>query len=307
MKKYILICVLAFIALTKSNAQQDVMVSQYMFNGLFLNPAYAGTHNYVTSTFLSRIQWLNFDGAPKTSLIALDGPLAENKMGWGLIVANDKIGVTTQNDFYGNYSYFVKLGKGKLGFGIKAGVSQYTAKVGDLTVWDENDPSFTGTKRSALIPKFGFGTYYYTEKWYAGFSIPALIAYDKNYDFDISMEKSSAIRKHYYLTGGYVFNVNEKLKFKPSLLVKHQSAAPIQADVNVSFMYMDAVSVGASYRTNDAVVVMAEYQANKRFRVGYAFDITTSKMANYSSGSHEIMIGYDFGKDIIKTKTPRFF
>lgn len=306
MRKYLIITVLMLGAM-KMYAQQDVMVSQYMFNGLFLNPAYSGTHDYVSSSFLSRMQWLNFNGAPKTSILAIDGPLAEKKMGWGLIVANDKIGVTNQTDIYGNYAYFLKVGPGKLGFGIKAGVSQYTSKVGDLIVWDENDPSFTGTKQSALIPKFGFGTYYYTEKWYAGFSVPALIAYDKNKDFSMSMEQSSAIRKHYYLTGGYVFQAGEKFKIKPSLLLKHQTAAPVQADINFSLMYMDMISLGASYRTNDAVVVMAEYQANKRFRIGYAFDITTSMLANYSSGTHEIMIGFDFGKEIIKTKTPRFF
>jgi type IX secretion system PorP/SprF family membrane protein len=305
--KKILTLLIATASVFSGKAQQDVMVSQYMFNGLFLNPAYAGSHKYFSSSLLHRSQWLKFEGAPKTSLIAVDGPLMNQKMGIGLIVAHDKIGVTSQTDVYANYSYFLKLGSGKLGFGIKAGVSNYTAQVSDLTVWDADDQSFTGTKQSALLPKFGFGTYYYTEKWYAGFSLPALIAYDPNHNFNLSVESSSAVRKHYFLTAGYVFTANEKLKIKPSFLIKHQSAAPVQADINLTAMYIDAIALGVSYRTNDAVSIMLEYQANQRFRIGYAYDITTSKIRNYTSGTHEIMLGFDFGKDITKVKTPRFF
>ena len=305
--KRIVITLILLGSLFASKAQQDVMVSQYMFNGLFLNPAYAGSHKYFSSSLLHREQWVNFDGAPKSSIFAIDGPLLNNKMGIGLILSNDKIGVTQQNDCYANYSYFVKLGPGKLGFGIKGGFSYYVAKVNDLTVWDNDDPNFTGTKKSAVLGKFGGGAYYYTEKWYAGFSIPAMLAYDPNHDFNISMESSSDIRKHYYLTGGYVFDAGEKFKLKPSFLLKNQPAAPTEVDLNLTVMYIDAIALGVSYRSNDAVCVMAEYQANKRFRIAYSYDITTSDIRHYSSGTHEIMIGFDFGKDIIKTKSPRYF
>jgi type IX secretion system PorP/SprF family membrane protein len=306
MKK--LITVIAFLSsLLNLKAQQDVMVSQYMFNGMLVNPAYAGSHKYFSSSLLHRAQWVNFEGAPQTSVLAVDGPLYDQKMGIGLMLSHDKIGVTEQNDVYANYSYFLKMGKGKLGLGLKAGISYYTAKVDDLLVWDAGDENFTGTKRSALLSKFGFGMYYYTERWYAGLSVPSMLAYDPDKNFSISMESSSAIRKHYYLTGGYVFDAGEKFKIKPSLLLKHQTAAPVEVDVNLTAMYLNTVALGVSYRSNDAIVVMAEYQANKRFRVGYAYDITTSNIRNYSSGSHEVMLGFDFGKDITKTKTPRFF
>ncbi|MES2139572.1 MAG: type IX secretion system membrane protein PorP/SprF [Bacteroidota bacterium] len=296
-----------FASIIRMDAQQDVMVSQYMFNGLFLNPAYAGSHKYFSSTLLHRSQWVGFEGAPKTTLLAIDGPLYNQKMGIGLLLSHDKIGVTSQTDIYANYSYMLKLGDGKLSFGIKAGASNYQAKVEDLTVWDESDNSFSGVNKSAWLPKFGMGTFYFTQKFYIGFSVPSLIAYDPNRNFNLSMESSSYIRKHYYLTSGYVFKVNERVKLKPSLLLKYQPSAPLQADISFSAMYMDMVAMGIALRTNDAVTVMIEYQANMRFRVGYAYDITTSKLRNYSSGSHEIMIGFDFGKDIIKTKTPRFF
>lgn len=306
MKKFA-ITIVFLSSLFSLRAQQDAMVSQYTFNGIFLNPAYSGSHNYFSSSLLYRNQWVHFDGAPETAVLAVDGPLYNQKMGVGLILSHDKIGVTQQTDIYANYSYFLKLGNGKLGFGIKAGVSQYVAKVDDLTVWDADDESFTGTKKSALLAKFGFGTYYYTDKWYAGISVPSLIAYDPDHNFNMSMEASSSIRKHYYLTAGYIFDLGEKYKLVPSFLIKYQTAAPVEADVNLMAWYMNQVALGVSYRTNDALSIMAEYQANQRFRIGYAYDITTSGIRNYSSGTHEIMIGFDFGKEVIKTKSPRFF
>lgn len=307
MKKMVIVLVLIGSMVGLLKAQQDVMVSQYMFNGLFLNPAYSGSHKYFSSSLLHREQWVNFEGAPQSTILAVDGPLFNNKMGVGLILSHDKIGVTQQNDFYGNYAYFVKIGPGKLAFGIKGGISQYNAKVDDLTVWDNDDPSFTGTKKSSVLGKFGGGLYYYTERWYAGVSVPAMVAYDPDHDFSISMESSSDIRKHYYVTGGYVFDAGERMKIKPSFLIKNQTAAPTEVDINLTAMYIETIALGISYRSKDAVTVMIEYQANKRFRVGYAYDITTSDIKNYSSGSHEIMLGFDFGKDIIKTKTVRFF
>lgn len=305
--KKIITALALFAGVDMINAQQDVMVSQYMFNGLFLNPAYAGSHNYFSSSLLHRTQWVGFEGAPKTTLFAIDGPVMKKKMGLGLLLSHDKIGITIQTDMYANYSYMLPLRKGKLSFGIKVGVSQYEAKVSDLTVWDENDNSFAGINKSAWLPKFGLGTFYFDKNWYAGFSIPTLIAYDPNHNFNLSLESSSFIRKHYLLTAGYVFTINKKIKLKPSFLVKFQPSAPVQIDININAMYMNVFSLGISMRTNDAVSIMAEFRANTRLRIGYAYDLTTSKLSSYTSGTHEIMIGFDFGKDIIKMKTPRFF
>lgn len=291
----------------KGLAQQDPMLSQYMFNGLFINPAYAGSHKYFSSSLLYRSQWVGLDGAPKTSLLAVDGPIKLEKMGVGLIISHDQIGVTKQTDAIGNYSYNIPLGNGKLAFGIKGGVSSYTAQVTTLTYWDKNDEIYKNDIQTKLIPKFGFGTYYYTEKWYAGFAIPTLLAYESGRSFKLDVEKSSQVRRHYILTAGYVYSIGELWKFKPSTLLKYVNNAPAEIDLNASVFYKDMIWLGCSYRSNDAVVIIAEYQANQQFRIGYAFDITTSKLNNYNNGTHEIMIGYDFGKDIIKVKTPRYF
>ena len=294
-------------SLLKVNAQQDVMTSQYMFNGLFINPAYAGSHNYVSSSLIHRSQWVNFNGAPKTFIASVDAPILYQRMGVGLILAHDKIGVTSQTDIYANYSYFIKIGEGKLGLGAKAGISYYSANVGDLTVWDADDVAFAGTTRTETLPKFGFGVYYFTKKWYAGVSVPTLLAYDPDHNFNLSLTKSSAMAYHYYITAGYVFKASDYIKLIPAILVKYQPQAPVQVDLNCSIMCQDKYSLGLGYRTNDAFCVLLQFQLSKSYRIGYAYDITTSKMSNYSAGTHEVMLGFDFGKNIVKTKTPRFF
>jgi type IX secretion system PorP/SprF family membrane protein len=307
MKKSIILIFVVLLNIT-AKAQQDAMISQYMFNGLFLNPAYSGSHKYVTSSLLHRTQWVDFPGAPRTSLLAIDGlvPSKSENMGVGLIVAHDEIGATEQTDIYANYAYQLKLKKGKLAFGLKAGVSNYVFKSANLKIWDSNDDVFTGRK-TTWLPKLGAGAYYFTDKWYAGISIPTLLAYDTHHDFSFDVNNGSFLNRHYYAYGGYVFKLNDQFKLKPSTLIKYLPAAPIEADLNLNLLYKDQFWIGASYRTMDAVVFMVEYQTNSRFRVGYAFDYSITKIRKYSAGTHEIMIGYDFGKDLIKVKTPRYF
>ena len=307
MKKSIILIFVVLLNIA-AKAQQDPMISQYMFNGLFLNPAYAGSHKYVTSSLLHRTQWVDFSGAPKTSLLAIDGliPSKSENMGVGLIVAHDQIGATEQTDIYANYAYQLKFKKGKLAFGLKAGVSNYVFKSANLTIWDSNDEVFTG-RRTAWLPKLGAGAYYFTEKWYAGISVPTLLAYDANRNFAFDVNNGSFLNRHYYAYGGYVFKLSEQFKLKPSTLIKYLPSAPLQADLNLNLLYRDQFWIGASYRSMDAVVFMVEYQTNSRFRVGYSFDYSITKIRNYSAGTHEIMIGYDFGKNLIKVKTPRYF
>ncbi len=290
-------------------AQQDALVSQYMFNGLYLNPAYAGSHAYWSSSLTYRNQWVRFDGAPTTFIAAVDGPIPDKNMGLGFIFMNDCIGVTKQNAFMANYSYQLKINEtDKLAFGINAGVSQFNADLTQLTVWDQ-DEIFQKDLTGRLIPKAGLGAYYYSKKFYAGLSVPTLLAYqdEDGYTFSADLSKSSFLRRHYLLTGGYVIDLKREFKLKPSLLLKYTENAPLQADFNLSVVYKDMIWLGSSFRTEDACVFLIEYQPNKHFRVGYAYDLSFSKIRNYSDGSHELMIGIDFGRDLVKVKTPRYF
>jgi type IX secretion system PorP/SprF family membrane protein len=307
MKKLIVVIIIILSA-TGLRAQQEPMLSQYMFNGLFLNPAYAGSHDNFSATMLYRKQWAGFNGAPQTAIASVDGPLLDHKMGLGLIISNDCIGVTNQTDVYGNYSYHIKTGNtSHLAFGIKAGFSQYTARLNDLVYWDQEDKVFMDNRSSALLMKAGFGMYYYAPKFYAGFSIPSLLAYDPTRYFSFDVNQSSNVRRHYFVTSGYIFNITPDFMLKPSVLLKYEASAPFQADLNLNLLYKDRYWLGFSYRTGDAVVIMAELQATKRLRIGYAYDMTLSELNNYSFGTHEIMLGYEFGKDLMKIKTPRYF
>jgi type IX secretion system PorP/SprF family membrane protein len=309
MKKLIALFAMLTLIVT-AYGQQDALVSKNVFNGLLLNPAYCGSHPYFSAALLYRTQWTGFNGAPNTQLLEFDGPLAKEMMGVGLVVSHDQIGVTEETDFYGSYSYKIKLGeKNKLAFGLRAGASNYKAKLSTLTVWDSGDDAFVDDIKTYLIPKFGFGVYFYSERYYAGLAIPTLIAYDSDHTFTVNVDKSSFLRRHYYLNGGYVFPLNEAgtMKLKPAMMLKYVPAAPMQLDLSTSLIYKDMFTFGLGFRTGDALVGMVEYRTSQRIRIGYAYDFTISKFRTYSGGTHEISIGYDFGAGKDKNVSPRYF
>lgn len=289
-------------------AQQEVMVSQYMFNGLFLNPAYAGSHPYAGASLLHRDQWSGMEGAPKTSMLAIDGPFWNNRMGLGFTLVHDQIGVSRDLEMAGSYAYRIKTGeKGQLAFGLKAGLSLYSARLDELVYWDENDPLYQQNIRNRAVGKFGFGLFWHDELSFIGLSVPTLYAADKSIVQAAESALDHYFTQHYYLYTGRVFPINEDLDLKPSVLIKYQPDAPPEADVNVNALFRDRFWLGVGYRTGDAVVGMLEYQVNATFRVGYAYDMTTSALRRYNGGSHEVMLGIDFGKDPVKIKTPRYF
>jgi len=291
------------------NGQQDPMLTQYMFNGLYLNPAYAGSHKYWSSTVSYRTQWTGakFEGAPQTAIVAVDGPIPGKNMGVGFLVMHDQLGVTKSNSFMANYSYQIKLNPtSKLAFGINAGVSQFTANLNDVLIWDEQDQVYSNTL-TKILPRVGLGVYYYSEKHYVGFSVPTILSYEDGNKFSMDLSKASFLRRHYLLTGGLIIKAGDMVKLKPSVLLKYVHNAPFQGDVNFSAVFKDQFWVGVTYRTGDAVAILLEYQSNKFFRIGYSYDISFSGLRGYQNGSHEIMIGVDFGKDLVKQKTPRYF
>ncbi len=277
-------------------AQHDQVISQYMFNGLFLNPAYAGSHTYYNASMLYRTQWIKFEGAPQTYIASVDGPIESKNMGLGLQLGYDVVGVTSRTEINTNYAYQLKFKSGKLAFGIKAGLAQYGTVNKSLKIWDVTDPLYEENQLSELVPKLGTGMYYFTDKLYLGLSVPTLLAYQKNTPFNLDLNNGSQLQRHYYLNAGYVIKINDIITLKPSTLVKYLPAAPVQVDLNVNALFYDVLWVGASIRTGDAVVAILEYQINSYFRLGYAYDITLSELRNYSYGSHEIILSFDFGK-----------
>lgn len=306
MKKYIILFVLTVTAGWVS-AQQELMISQYMFNGLVLNPAYAGSHPYWSASALHRSQWVKFDNAPTTQTICLDGPIANRKFGVGLTLSNDQLGVTKQMEFGLNGAAKFGLANGTLSLGLRLAGSNYSANLNEVSVWDANDPMYANNINNAMTFKGGFGAYYSERKWFVGLSIPTIFSSDKNL-IPSGSDIKRYFQSHYYLNGGVVFEVNPSLAIKPSILLKYQNAAPMELDLNCNLLFFQKFWLGLGYRSGDAIIAMAEWNITQQLRLGYAYDYTTTAIGNYSSGSHEVMLGFDFGKNVnIKARSPRYF
>ncbi len=306
--KKILTIIFFLTAFQQVKAQQDILVSQYMFNQLLLNPAYAGSKDYMMATLLYRKQWVGFKGTPETQVATLHGPWGLKNLGWGVTVSHDHIAVTDRTEAHLSLAYHLKVTeKLKLGMGIKAGGQFYSIKNTDLKDWDIQDPVF-GENKSGFQPNIGAGLFLYSNTFYAGLSVPTIIAYTPTESLTIN--KGDLVPhqvRHYYATAGIAIPISDDVVAKPSVLVKYVGNAPVQTDLNLNFLFANVLWVGGSFRTGDSFVAMVEFQFTKQWRLGYSYDFTTTDVKNYSSGSHEIMIGYDFGYDIMKMKTPRYF
>lgn len=289
-------------------AQQTPLVSHYMFNGLVLNPAYAGSKEFVSTTMMYRKQWVGFEGAPVTYSGSVHGLLPKKKLGMGAFIQKDNIGKTNQTDVYVSTAYHLPLGDvSKLSIGLQLGATNFSSNVVELTYWDPGDKIFDYNTFTTFLPNAGFGAYFYRPLFYAGLSVPYLVNYKPSENNEEETTQIHHLGRRMYLTVGGVIETEGDVKIKPSLLIKKEGATAMQYDLNVNVLFNEIFWVGASYRSNEAVVALFEYQINRKFRVGYSYDITMGGISNYNSGSHELMLGYDFGYPVLKIKSPRYF
>lgn len=307
MRKHLFKILLLILCSKYATAQQNPLYSQYMFNQLVINPAYSGTKQYASSTLFTRKQWVGFSGSPLTVSASLHGPLKDKRTGLGFIINNDHIGVTNQTDIYGTYAYHVPFAEGNLSMGISGGISFYRSDLSSLNVWDANDNVYQVSILTNQLPNFGTGLYYSNEKWYVGLSVPQLLSYDPNQGVNAKKSSMHHPIPHYYFTTGYVFTLTDEVALKPSCLVKYVKTGNLQFDINMNVLFNQIVWVGASYRYKDAVVAIFEYQINRKLRLGYSYDYPITSINTVTTGSHEIMLGYDFGYNIMKIKNPRYF
>jgi type IX secretion system PorP/SprF family membrane protein len=294
-----LIAILFFAGMTiQAAAQQRPIQSLYMFDPLTINPAYAGTHVQLSGTAIYRNQWVNFDGAPKTFTGSIHSGFRKAKVGVGILFGNDQIGVHSDNSLYGIYSYKLKLsqrqGGGYLSFGLQAGFNSLKS---DYFKTNPRD----GTEIGAISKfnwNFGTGVFYRNRNAYAGLSVPYIV-HNKvigltgiGSDTVQSITPNGKQQRYYYLIGGISKELSPIVKWMPSALIRIQQNAPVSFDINSMFILYNVVGLGASYRLNDSIIGLFELQINENFHVGYAYDITTSDIRQYSNGSHEIMINY---------------
>ena len=285
-------------------AQQKAMFSQYMFNGLMINPAYSSLDEAMNITALSRHQWIGFKGAPNTQSVSIHSPLKESNTSIGLIFMRDQIGeVINENGLMATAAQKVELGSNTyLSLGLSAGLGKYQGQY-----------SMTGSTSAALDPIFadqnslrsnlGFGLMLFSEKFYAGISSPFFY----NRDLGSAPNVPTANRPHYLMQGGYLANLGPDLKFKPNMLIKYVNGSPVQIDLNANFLLKETLWLGASLRSLDSIDFLAEIQLSPNIQLGYAYDFTTSRLASVQNGSHEVVLSYRIKKNGGSSSVPRCY
>lgn len=303
MRKLALIYTLVFTGLA-GFAQQDAQYTQYMYNTININPAYAGSRGALSIFALHRTQWVGLDGAPVTNAVSVNTPLNNSNLGLGVSIVSDKIGPTHENAFSVDLSYSIPTSENyKLSFGVKGTANLFDLDVSRLNPESQGDRTLTDYN-NRFTPNVGAGLYLHSDRGYLGLSVPNFIETDRYDDNEVAIYTEKI---NYYLIGGYVFDLNYYLKLKPAFLTKVVQGAPLQVDLSANVLYDDKFSLGLAYRWSAAVTAMAGFQISDSMYIGYAYDLATTKLDNYNSGSHEIFFRYEIFKNNKRITTPRFF
>ena len=303
MKNIYQIVIMLLVGAFSASAQQESQYSQYMYNTMTFNPGYTGSREIPSVMALYRTQWVGLEGAPKTLNFSIQSPISE-RSGLGLNVLNDQIGPVNNTGAMLNYSYTI-LGSTdvKYSFGVSGGFDNFSVDYAKLNP-EDLDPYMTG-QLSQFSPNVGVGFYVHSHNWYVGLSSPKLL--NTSYYDDVKSTTYSQ-SSHFYLIGGYVFDLNPYLKFKPAMLVKAVSGAPLAVDVSANFLINNKFTIGAAYRWDASVSALAGFQITDGIQVGYGYDYDTTKIGNYNSGSHEFFLRFDLlSKSKSRLVTPRFF
>jgi type IX secretion system PorP/SprF family membrane protein len=308
LSQHLLVCVVFIIILffvsnkNKLAAQQDPLYSQYMFNYLSINPAYAGSVNVLSLTAVTRHQWVGIDGAPVTQSFSIHSPIKAYNIGLGINLFRDKSGPISNNAFQVNFSYKLLVNKQTfLSFGLVSGVNNAYINVAEIANMNYDDPAFY-SNLNKYKPTFGAGLYVYNKTAYAGFSVPNLV---ENYYQNSTVNWKH--RRHYFFAAGKVFTLSDAFLFKPTTMLRWVQNAPLSVEATASFIYNEKFWFGATYRHADAIGALVCYQISPQLKIGYSYDISISKLSSYNSGSHELLLTYDFnfyGKGIV---SPRYF
>jgi type IX secretion system PorP/SprF family membrane protein len=297
-----------FILLTISTfAQQDPLFSQYMFNKLAVNPAYAGSRDVLTVDALYRYQWVNIEGAPQTFSASVHSPLRNEHLGLGLNVYQDAIGPSVNQGALATFAYRILFPNAKLSFGLQAGVKYSDVLWSRITTEVSEDPLLRAPIRNKAVPDASFGIYYSSKKYYVGVSSKQLLQNQVGVVNVNGKEQYTKLLRHFYGMAGAAFSVSDKLVFRPSVLVKFVQNAPPQMDLNASILVSKTFWLGVSYRTEKALSFMTEFNISDNLRIGYSYDVWFNELQAYNKGSHEVRLSFDL--DIFQRRmlSPRYF
>lgn len=314
MKKKYIVLILLMVIVESMQAQQDAQYTQYMYNTISVNPAYAGSRDAVSISGLYRNQWVGIGGAPVTQTLNIHSPIGwKEKVGLGLSIVNDKIGPTQETYIDIDFSYTIHTSaEGQLAFGIKAGGHLLDVNFDDLNQYTNSDILLDANIDNKFSPNVGVGAYYHTEKFYVGLSAPNLLK-TKHFNESSSDNRASSFlaeeRINFYLISGYVFDFSDDLKFKPASLLKGVGGAPLQVDISANFLYREKLMFGVAYRWSAAISALAGFQISDNIMLGFAYDRETTQLGNteFNGGSYEFMLRYEIFRKPGKVMHPRFF
>lgn len=293
------------------SAQQDAQYTQYMYNTINVNPAYAGSREALSVMLLHRTQWVGLDGAPITNTVSVNTPINDKNIGLGVSLVNDKIGPSEENNISVDLSYTIPTSAlYKLSFGLKATADFLNIDFTKLNKYFQNDKIFEPSNiDNKFSPNVGVGLYLHSDNTYVGLSVPNLLE-TKHFDRYAGSETTTYLAKeklHYYLIAGHVFDLNPTLKFKPSVMTKLVEGAPLQVDLSGNFMFNEKFVAGVAYRWSAALSAMVGFQVSDSWFIGYAYDAETTRLSNYNSGSHEIFLRFELFNRYDRIISPRFF
>lgn len=276
-----------------ARGQHSIVYSQYLFNGLLINPAYAGSHVQLSASLTYRNQWVNFPGAPVTGTLGAHTSLYKGKVGVGMLATVDRIGSYSNTGLFGSYAYKIKdpVRNGVFSMGVSAGFNNFSADFSDLKLRAGQDQTFSGFM-SELKPNFGGGIFYYNDKMFGGFSVPTILTHAAVFNGPLEQLRTP---RFYYLYGGMKFALDprtRKVILTPSILARVQDGTPLSTDFNLSIAFEELISLGTSYRSGDGAISYINFKLSEKFYVGYSYDWTISDIRMYSRGTHEIMINY---------------
>lgn len=285
-------------------AQQDAQYTQYMYNTININPAYAGSRGVMSVFGLHRTQWVGLDGAPTTNTFSLNTPISNSNLGVGFSLVNDRIGPTSDNTISADISYTIPMNEVyKLSFGIKASGNIFNLDTDKLDPSNPIDPNLQNFNNE-FSPNFGAGVYLHSDKLYLGLSVPNFMQDSKYNDNEVAVFQE---RMNFYFIGGYVFDVSPSIKFKPAFLTKMVAGSPLQVDASANFLFFDKFMLGGAYRWDAAVSALAGFQVTDGLFIGYSYDMETTNLRRYNSGSHEVFLRFELFNKVSKMVSPRFF
>lgn len=276
------------------SGQMFPLSDNYLFNPLSINPAFAGCHDALSASILYRNQWVGFKDAPVNYQLSVHTPLFNDRIGVGLVIDNSSLGVDKETSFVANYAYRMELQNGKLSLGLGFGLVINKIAWNDLVAADQNDALLTNNPTTGVYPNFSIGAYYYTRKYFMGFSLPMFLSHELDY----SNGKYKIVNRfsgyNYFLTGGYMFDLNRGLALYPTLLLKYHQGYSPQIDFNTQVILGGKTWIGVGYRSSNTLIGMLQIQLNRQLRMSYSYDFDLGKIRKFNSGSHEIMFSYIF-------------